>query len=199
MNFSTVLNHRHLEYFDDGHVYLCDGIEIPSITQMLADEFGHRFDGIDSEVLRRAAEKGTQVHEAIEDYCRTGREADLPEVRGWKELQEKHGFEVVGNELPVILSWRHEVIAAGRLDLLLREDDVLGIGDIKRVSKLDTDYLTRQLNLYRIAYMQTYGQNIDFLRGVHLRESVKRYVDIPVEGEKTYNFINKWVKEHKHE
>ena len=88
-------------------------------------------------------------------------------------------FEVFGNEVPVILDVDGEPFAAGRLDLLLREGDKIGIGDIKRTSALDKDYLSYQLTLYAMAFEQSYGVKIEFLRGLHLREDVRKYVKIP--------------------
>ena len=163
----------------DDHIYLVDGVIVPSVTQILSVRFGHKYDGIDRATLRAAAQAGTAVHEAIENYCVNSEESELPELRGFKFLKRSYGFEVFGNEVPVILDVDGEPFAAGRLDLLLREGDKIGIGDIKRTSALDKDYLSYQLTLYAMAFEQSYGVKIEFLRGLHLREDVRKYVKIP--------------------
>ena len=33
-----------LEYIEDGHIYLVDGVIVPSITEMLKSKFGHKYD-----------------------------------------------------------------------------------------------------------------------------------------------------------
>ena len=73
-------------------------------------------------------------------------------------------------------------------------DGQTGIADIKRTSTLDKDYLALQLNLYRIAYCQSYGIVADFLRGIHLREDVRKFVTIPVNEQMTWQFLKEWME-----
>ena len=184
-----------LEYIDETHTYLYDGIVLPSITQLLKCKFGGKYDGIPKATLQRAAEQGTAVHKAIEDYEQEGIETDLPELRNWKFLKKAYQFECIANEIPVVLFKDGEAVACGRLDLVLEESIGIGLGDIKRTSTLDKNYLTYQLNLYRKAYMQCYCADIDFLRGVHLRNEVRRYVDIPINENLVEEVLNEYMKE----
>lgn len=190
-----------LEYADDSHIYICDGVVVSSITQMLKLKFGGKYNGVSKSVLQKASEKGTMVHEAIEKYCKYGYESDLPELRNFKFLQRAYKFDVLCNEVPVILSVDGEPVSAGRLDLVIEkigEDGVLngerGIADIKRTSTLDKEYLSYQLNLYRIAYQQCYGMKIDFLKGIHLREEKRKYVDIPINEEMAMELVKEYMK-----
>lgn len=169
-----------LEFIDETHTYLVDGVIVPSITQMLNVKFGGKYWGVSERVLADAAAKGTEVHEAIEKLCTTGEYEDLKEVRNFMFLQKQYKFKALKNEIPVILFMHDEPIAAGRLDLVLSMDGATGLGDIKRTATLDKDYLAYQLNLYRIAYMQCYDEDITFLRGLHLREDTRKYVNIPI-------------------
>ena len=73
-----------IEYIDDIHCYLCDGIILPSVTTILKIKFGNKYKGIDETVLKRASEKGTEVHNAIEKYCKNGIESDLKELKNFK-------------------------------------------------------------------------------------------------------------------
>ena len=184
-----------LEYIDETHTYLYDGIVLPSITQLLKVKFGSKYDGIPKATLDRAAELGTAVHKAIEDYERQGIETDLPELRNWKFLKKAYNFGCLDNEVPVVLFKDGEAVACGRLDLVLVEKSSIGLGDIKRTSTLDKQYLTYQLNLYRMAYMQCYGAEIGFLRGIHLRNDVRKYIDIPINENLAYEAINDYLKE----
>lgn len=196
MNFTTELKGHTVEYFDDGHVYLVDGVQVPSITQILGWKFGNRFDHVDKEVLRKAAEEGTKVHAAIEKYCTEGIEADLPEVQNFKLLQKWYKFSVKKCEVPVLLHWIDgTVMAAGRLDLLIDIDGHTGIADIKRTSALDKAYLTYQLNLYHIAYTQTYGEKVEVLRGIHLKNDVRKVVRIPFKRNETFELLEEYRKE----
>ena len=183
-----------LEYFDSEHQYLVDGVCVDSITQILKIKFGNKYDGVNRVVLNRAAEKGTEVHEAIEDYCKNGTERDLVELRNFKFLQKQYGFNVLDNEVSVILFKDDEPIAAGRLDLVLEMDGKIGGGDIKRTSALDKNYLAYQLNRYRIAYLQCYGLAWESLKGVHLRENVRKFIDIPINEQLAWGLVEEYER-----
>lgn len=183
-----------LEYIDETHTYLVDGILVPSITQILKVKFGNKYAGIDKEILNRAAEKGTMVHEAIEKLCKTGEVDDLKEVRNFMFLQKQYKFEVLENEVPIILFKDNKPIAAGRLDLVLKMDNEIGGGDIKRTSSLDKEYLAYQLNLYRIGYRQCYGVEWEFLKGFHLREDVRKFVNIPINENAAWKLIDEYLE-----
>lgn len=183
-----------LEYIDETHTYLVDGVIVPSITQILKIKFGNKYAGIDKDILQRAADKGTEVHEAIEKLCKTGEVEELKEVKNFMFLQKQYKFEVLDNEVPIILFRNDEPIAAGRLDLVLKIDDKVGGGDIKRTSTLDKEYLAYQLNLYRIGYRQCYGIEWEFLKGFHLREDVRKFVNIPVNENLAWKLVNDYLE-----
>ena len=181
-----------VEFIGDTHQYIVDGIVVPSITQILKVKFNKKYDGIPKETLQRASEKGTQMHEVIEKWCKNGEESDLVELRNFKFLKRQYNFSVMQNEVPVILWHDDEIIGAGRLDMVISMNGQVGLADLKRTSTLDKDYLGYQLNLYRIAYQQSYGTEIGFLRGIHLREDVRKFVQIPINEELTLKLIEEW-------
>ncbi len=194
MDFTTTINDHTLEYYDDEHIYLVDGVIVPSITQILKVKFGNKYKAVNTAVLKQASERGTEVHEAIELFCREGVDSELTEVRNFKFLKKKYNFEVTQNEVPVILFKNDRPIGAGRLDLVLRMDDKIGGADIKRTSVLDKEYLAYQLNLYRIAYRQCYGVEWEFLRGVHLREDKRKFVEIPINEDVAWKLVNDYME-----
>lgn len=186
---------RTLEYFDDTHEYLVDGVLVPSITTIIRHRFPNKYAHVNKAVLAKAASAGTAVHEAIEHWCTEGRESDLPELRNFKFLMRKYDFEVLENEVPVILFKNDKPVSAGRLDLVLQMDGKVGGADIKRTSTLDKEYLAYQLNLYRIAYRQCYGIEWEFLRGVHLRDGTRRFVEIPINENMAWKLVNEYLGE----
>ena len=181
-----------VEFIDDTHTYLVDGVIVPSITQILKVRFNKKYDGIPKETLQRASEKGTQMHEVIEKWCKNGEESDLVELRNFKFLKRQYNFSVLKNEVPVILWHEGDIIGAGRLDMVIEMNGQVGLADLKRTSVLDKEYLGYQLNLYRFAYQQSYGEEIEFLRGIHLREDVRKFVQIPINRELTIKLIEEW-------
>lgn len=159
---------------------------------MMKLDFGHKYDDVDPEVLQRASERGTLIHSIIQNYCETGEEVNIIELKGFKFLRKKHNFEVLENEIPIILFDDGKPLACGRLDCVLLEGDKTGLGDIKTTYELDIDYLTTQLNLYKLGYEQTYDESIDFLRGIHLRKKVAKYVDIEINKDIAYDIIKRY-------
>ena len=177
---------RTLEFIPSDHLYVCDGVIVRSVTQLLSMKFGKKYDGIDAGVLKAAADRGTAIHKAIEEYCKTGRNEDVPEVRDFKFLQHHYNFLVTGNEMPIILDFAGETYA-GRLDLILNmnpADPCYAVADIKTTSTLDKDYLGHQLNLYRLGVEQYYDIAIQELYGIHLKDGKRKMVKIPIRSEK---------------
>lgn len=188
-----IIHGKELEYIDDGHIYLVDGVITPSITQMLKYKFGGMYEGINKDVLKKASDRGTHIHKVIEDYCRSGLESDERELHDFKFLQKRYGFEVADNEVPVILEDKDgKPIGAGRLDMVLKMGDKIGGADIKTTSTLQKEYVGYQLNLYRIAYRQSYGIEWEFLRAIHLKDGKRKYVDLPINEELIWEYIKEW-------
>lgn len=184
-----------LEYIDEIHQYLVDGVCVPSITQILKIKFGNKYDNVDKKVLEKAAEKGTKVHEAIENFEKWKIDDKCcEELRNYKFLKRQYKFECLDNEVPIIFFKDNIPIAAGRLDLVLEIDKKLGLGDIKRTSVLDKEYLAYQLNLYRIGYYQSYGKKAEFLSGLHLREKVRKFVNLPINEEVAMQLVNDYLE-----
>lgn len=195
MDFTIAFNgHRILEFFEDEHIYLVDGVIVPSVSQVLDYKFGHKYDSVDPAVLKRAAGRGTKVHEAIERFCKEGIDDGSNEVRNFRFLQDKYGFHVHASELPVIIEYDGLTIA-GRFDLQLVIDGRYGGADIKCVSSLDKERTAYQLNLYRLGVKQCYGVDWKFLKAIHLKDDVRKIVDLPIEEE----MIKGYLKEYKDE
>lgn len=178
---SWEINGRTLEYDDDSHTYLVDGIIVPSVTQLLNRKFGHKYDDVSSSVLEAAAHRGTMIHKAIEDFCH-GIKSDLPEVKDFEFLMKYYNFWVPKNELPIIVDIGGQTFA-GRLDLILVLGDDLAVADIKTTSTLDKEYLGHQLNLYRLGAIQSYGYDIKKLFGLHFYGGKRKMVSIPIKEE----------------
>jgi len=180
---------RTLEYDDASHTYLVDGIIVQSVTQLLNRKFGKKYDSVDANTLKKAADRGTMIHKAIEDFCKEGLVSDLEEVKDFVFLQNYYKFAVVENELPIIVDFAGATYA-GRLDLIIRfpreeKDDYasVAVADIKTTSTLDKNYLGHQLNLYRMGVEQCYGDYITDLYGIHLRKGTRKLVEIPIRSE----------------
>ena len=184
-----------LEYIDESHTYIFNGVILPSITQILKVKFGNKYLGISNSTLERAANLGTEVHKAIEDYETKGIEnIELKELRNYVFLKVRNNFKCLKNEVPIVLFLDDKPVAAGRVDLILEQNGQVGIADIKRTSTFDKEYVAYQTNLYRIGYQQTYGEDITFLRGLHLRDNTRKYIELPINEEMSLDLVKKYLE-----
>lgn len=194
---SWEINGFTLEYIDDIHTYLVDGIIVPSITQLIKMKFNNKYDAVPKEVLKKAADKGTAVHLAIELYEKENKESDLVELKNYKFLKKHLKWNVIQSEIPIILFYNDKPIAAGRLDQVIEMNGKKGINDLKRTASFDKEYVALQTNLYRIGYKQSYGTEIDFVSGLHLRDNTRKFYKLPVNEEYAIGIIEKYLEKRK--
>ena len=184
-----------LEYFDDTHTYLYDGMMLPSVTQILGVKYKNDYASVPPAVLDNASKRGTAVHKAIENYNNSGYDDGSEAVRNFKFLQKQYGFEVLDSELPIVIFKDDMPIACGRLDMTMLMDGKTGIADIKTVSALNKEKIAYQLNLYRIGLMQSYGVDAKFLKIIHLRDGIRKVIDSPINEGMTWELIDKYLEE----
>lgn len=185
-----IINNQILEFDEETHTYILDGVIVPSVTQILENKFGNKYKSVNREVLRRASERGTLIHKIIEDYCINGKECESQELRNFKFLSKAFEFEVLKNEVPIVYQ-QNDFVCAGRLDLIIEKGGKKAVADIKTTSALDREYLGFQLNIYRLGYEQSYGEKIESLYGIHLRGDRRRLVEIPIKEEFIKDYIRR--------
>ena len=184
-----------LEYFDETHTYLYEGLMLPSVSQILGVKYKNDYASVPPAVLNNAAKRGTAVHKAIENYNNSGYDDGSEAVRNFKFLQKQYGFEVLDSELPLVLFKDDMPIACGRLDMTMLMDGETGIADIKTVSALNKEKIAYQLNLYRIGLMQSYGVDAKFLKIIHIRDGIRKVIDSPINEGMTWELIDKYLEE----
>jgi hypothetical protein len=177
------IDNDELIFDEETHTYWYDGKKCISVTQILHTINPDKYKGIDSEVLKKAANRGNEIHNAIEVYETLGLEReDLKEFRDYQFLKKYYKFKVVAVEKPILIRYKGLVVA-GRLDGILKEPTEEGertcLYDIKTTSQLDLEYLSKQESLYKYGLNQIDSDiNIDGLRAIHLRKGVRKYVVI---------------------
>ena len=149
----------------------------------------------------RMRDSGLSYDEGIaklEEMKETGRifftTADISYLKSGGRLGKL--MSIANNTLkikPLILFKDGGPIASGRLDIVMKINDIIGGADIKRTSTLDKEYLAYQLNLYRIGYRQCYGVEWEFLKGIHLKDNIRKFVDIPINEELAWKLINDYL------
>ena len=187
------MNGHIVEFIPEQHIYVIDGIITPSVSEILAFKFDD-YSGVPREMLQRASERGTELHKAIEEYENTMKTSELKELKNYQFLKKHYGFENIDNEVTVMYERDGRTLYAGTLDQLIKIDGKLGINDFKRVSAPNKNKIAYQLNLYRLAYEQTFNRKIDFLAFTHLREDVRKFRRLPIDEETALELVQEYCE-----
>jgi hypothetical protein len=163
-----------LEFIEETHLYKVNGRSIPSVSSILKPISNQIYGDIDKAVLARAAERGREIHFAIEVFDETGAEIISEENRGYFNGYKK--FRAEYPELvPVVSEYRvyHPALwYAGTLDKIFKNKATgsLVLADFKSSATVERALLTPQLTGYKTA-CEAHGMAISECCGIHLKAS----------------------------
>lgn len=181
------------------HQYTVDGKDVKSVTQLISDMLPKTYKNVDPSILKKAAEKGIALHDAIERFERFGEISPIQEFKSYLHLKRFHAIHVLESEKIVVVSHHGVPICAGRFDMVIESPHLKGkgIADVKRTAHIFDTHLRLQLNLYKLGYEQTYKEAIHYLKCLHLRYDHANYLDVSVDKDlvkKTLDaYYNKYV------
>lgn len=157
---------KELSFVENTHTYLLDGVAIPSVSKIMEPLRVAQYAGVNEQTLNRAADKGTAVHNSIENWLLFGIEDVPPEHKGyfdafrlwWDDAKP----EVVGTEVRVY----HKLLRYGGTgDLLVIVDGELCLFDYKTTYALNEMLCRVQLE----AYSQAFASHGIITQGYHVR------------------------------
>lgn len=164
-----------IKFDESTHTYTYEGKVIPSVSEIVKRLLPGQYKDIPEWILNRAAEFGTEVHSMVEVYNDHGLYLSAEDERKnhcldeWIRLQDEHGVGINSSEMKV----HYKGLYAGTFDAIAKIDNQVALIDFKTTSKVHTEYLTLQLNLYRLAYGNITGERVDRLIGVWLPKKGK--------------------------
>ena len=175
-----------LEFNEEKHEYTLDGKKLISVTQLMQKHgLAPNYEGIDPEVLKRKAERGTLIHKEIENFIKKGDLSGVTdEAYTFMEFIKKTHLKPVESELMV-----HNDIVAGTIDLILEEgENNFIISDIKTTYSLHVESVSWQLSIYLWLWLdydlREPDKNWDNVRAKALHfdnEGTLKDVDIPLQ------------------
>ena len=148
-----------IEFLEEPHLYLKDGVLVKSVTQILQLIFPDKYKDVDKIILNNKAKFGTEGHSIIEHLDVSDIEEAKNQVlniqnkdlqiciREYLRLVERHEIEPLDHELKV----SYKYLYAGTLDLIANVNGVESLCDIKFTAELDKEYLSWQLGMYALA------------------------------------------------
>lgn len=192
------INDYTVAFDPENHDYFVDGIKVASVTDIVDEMLPRTFKKVDPEILKKAALRGLELHDMIENYERHGTKVYHKEMQGYLALKTQHQIHVLENEKLVLVHHHGVVIAAGRFDMIVESPYIkgLGIADVKRMAHIDELRLKLQLNLYKLGYEQTYKQKISYLKCIHIRNRYHQYLDIPKDKNHTLDILDAYIEKH---
>ena len=158
-----------LEFEEARHIYTLNGQLLPSVTTIMKPLDNALYKGIDDDVMRIAAERGTAVHNAAENYVLYGIEDIAVKYQGYFEAFLKFWDECRPEPLAAESRLYHKILRyAGTADLpcIIEEKKVLI--DYKTSAEVNRMLTGVQLEAYAKAY-ESHGFRFDEKAIVHLK------------------------------
>lgn len=164
------------------HEYWFGFQKLSGVTEILRQVlFYDKYDGIDAEILERAARRGTAIHETIQAYLMQQEltlDEDLADyqqeaeraLQAWKVYE--HGSELPSMIQPDCVEYlvSNEKDIASKVDVVFRhksgERNQYVLADIKTTSEFDEEYLSWQLSIYADLFRQQTGEEVSMLLGM---------------------------------
>ena len=187
------MNNYEIEYLDEEHIYLCNGVIVPSVSEVLHLIFPDKYKNVDKKILNAKAKYGTQLHNYIEQYENGLITQELNYIqeasfRQYLKLKDKYVIEVLEQEQIV----NYKDIYAGRFDMTANVVTDYCLCDIKTTAELDKEYLSWQLSLYEYAS----GKKFDKLYAIWLpKKDLGKLVEIERKSKEEIEKLLKKVEE----
>lgn len=168
------LNTSWVVFDKEEHTYTLNGKILHGITGMLSRQlFADKYKDIPEFILKRAAERGTLIHDDCEFADATGLEPQTTEGQNYLKLRKE--FKVVANEYTV----SDNEYFASNIDCVWEKDGEVVLADIKTTSHLDEKYVAWQLSIYAYLFeLQNPHLKVSKLYAVWLRDEIAKLVEV---------------------
>lgn len=138
-----------VEYLEESHQYLIDGVLVPSVTHLVSLILPNKYSDVPKSVLTRKADFGTHVHEAVQNNSDEGLTMlEKMCFDEWVRLRDFHSIQPIEQEQIV----HYKDLFAGRFDMVAYVNYYTCLVDVKTTATLDTEALSWQLGMYKMAY-----------------------------------------------
>lgn len=188
-----------ISFDEKTHSYTFNGKEIPSVTQIIGTVYGTGLEKAPKHFVERAAEKGTNIHKAIETYLNEGKDSNLKEFKLWKNWWGEHNDGNYQCE-KIVFGNTKDGYFAGTLDFF-HNGFIYDWKTCKTATRKQVEKWQKQLSFYIYALRQMgYAVNepakvvhltdkidfinVDYLGDEFVEETMALYKDIK-EGKKT--------------
>ena len=170
------LTYSKVRFDSDTHTYTLDGKELSGITSLLDRQlFKDKYSGVPDEILQKAAERGTLIHQQCE-MADEGFPVTSEEAINYMLLKQKYNLRHEESEYLVSDNENY----ASCIDKVYRYDEnTFFLGDIKTTYKLNKEYVQWQLSIYAHLFeKQNKGAKVSSIFAIWLRGTIHQIVEL---------------------
>lgn len=174
-----VLNRIEVEFNPTAHTYTYKGVSLQGITGMLGRQlFPDKYKSVPDYILKKAADKGHDIHQSCEMVDVTGIDDGSVEVNNYLKLCKDN--ELVHEESEYIVSDLNHF--ASCIDKVYKgKNGEYHLADIKTTYKLDEEYVSWQLSVYAYLFkLVNPNAKIGKLYAIYLRGEESKLVEVPL-------------------
>ena len=160
----------------ENHTYTLDGRQLSGITSLLDRQlFKDKYSGVPDEILKKAAERGTYIHQCCE-LVDEGFTSDAQEAVNYLSLKQKFNLNIEESEYLVSDNENY----ASCIDKVYRyNDNTFFLGDIKTTYKLNKEYVQWQLSIYAYLFeKQNQGAVVSSIFAIWLRNETHELIEL---------------------
>lgn len=154
-----------LEFIEQEHLYLYNGVIIPSVSEILGFIFPDKYKDVPKKILKDKADYGTLVHKLCEELDKGKTLEELKQEYKFNyiieatleqhlRLKEKYDIQPISIEQRVC----YKGLYGGTYDLEANINGEFSLVDRKTTAELDIEYLSWQLSFYELASGKTYDK-----------------------------------------
>lgn len=132
---------------------------LPSVTQVLKGVgLTADYSNIPSRILKKAAERGTDIHKQVELYVKYGEISPTDDFKSIVECLHENNLSPKLSEFIVF-----DEHMAGTIDLVFSNDEIC---DLKTTAKFHTDSVAAQCSMYAYLYEKMTGRAVPGIKGL---------------------------------
>lgn len=161
---------------EENHTYMLGEKQLQGITGMISRQlFPDKYRDVPAFVLKKAAEKGSLIHNQCQFADTTGLPPESIEAENYIRMRVNAGYNAFANEYTV----SDNEYFASNIDCVWEKDNRISLGDIKTTQHLDEEYLSWQLSIYSYMFeLQNPLIKVDKLFGIWVRGDKHELVEI---------------------
>lgn len=169
-----------LTFEDANHIYRLNGVEIPSVTTLMKPLSNAFYQDVDPVVLERAAQRGTAVHNACENFALYGIDDICPAYAGYFDGFLKWWEEITPKVYATETRFYHRLLRyAGTADLICGIGGETVMIDYKTSAQVNSKLCAIQMEGYDRA-LESHGFKIDRRIILHLgKNGIAKPVEFP--------------------